>query len=60
MKTKIKSIRNAWRHLGTTHASPAGWMSDDELETIAKRIPKNVAAKTVLAESLKLLQASRS
>lgn len=56
--TRLQTIRKAWRLLGSTAASPAGWMSDEELEAIAARVP--YSGKSIHAESLRVLQAQRT
>lgn len=53
-------IRNAWRNLGMTISSPVGYMSDDDLQLLADKVPLKITVKAIEAESLKLLQASRT
>lgn len=53
MRTKrIEKIRKLWRDWGHMNVSPASWMSDDELEAVAKRIPKRFTAKRFVTDSI--------
>lgn len=49
---RIVKIRNLWRKWSHLNSSPAGWMSDYELEKIAKRIPKRIAGSRFVADAI--------